>query len=85
MPKTAVGLFEHPGLVDDVVREKVRNLKEPAAFEVTGVMSFPHLDFEVDCKLLGDTYEKPPENVNACHSQLVLRSCRHTAVECPDC
>ena len=48
MPKTTVGLFEHPGLVDDVVREieslgfprnEVRNLKEPAAFEVTGVMS----------------------------------------------
>ena len=38
MPKTTVGLFEHPGLVDDVVREigslgfprnEVRNLEEP--------------------------------------------------------
>jgi hypothetical protein len=57
MPKTTVGLFEHPGLVDDVVREieslgfprnEVRNLKEPAVFEVTGVMSFPRLDFEID-------------------------------------
>ena len=56
MPKTTVGLFEHFGLVGDVVREiealgfprnEVRNLKEPAAFEVTGVMSFPCLDFEV--------------------------------------
>ena len=45
MPKTTVGLFEHFGLVGDVVREiealgfprnEVRNLKEPAAFEVTG-------------------------------------------------
>ena len=57
MPKTAVGLFENPGLVDDVVceiealgfpRKEVRTLDEPATFEVTGVMSFPRLDFEVD-------------------------------------
>jgi hypothetical protein len=57
MPKTTVGLFENPGLVDDVVREiealgfprrEVRSLQEPATFEVTGVMSFPRLDFEVD-------------------------------------
>ena len=57
MPKTAVGLFESPGLVDDIVREiealgfprkEVRELEEPATFDVTGVMSFPRLDFEVD-------------------------------------
>jgi hypothetical protein len=57
MPKTAVGLFERPDLVDGVVREiealgfprkEVRTLTEPATFEVTGVMSFPRLDFEVD-------------------------------------
>ena len=57
MPKTAVGLFEIPGIVDSVVREietlgfprkEVRTLAEPATFEVTGVMSFPRLDFEVD-------------------------------------
>jgi len=57
MPKTAVGLFENPGLVDSVVREiealgfprkEVRTLAEPATFEVTGVMSFPRLDFEVE-------------------------------------
>jgi hypothetical protein len=57
MPKTAVGLFENPGLADSVVREiealgfprkEVRTLAEPATFEVTGVMSFPRLDFEVD-------------------------------------
>jgi len=57
MPKTVVGLFENPGLVDGVVRElealgfprkEVRTLTEPATFEVTGVMSFPRLDFEVD-------------------------------------
>jgi hypothetical protein len=56
MPKTAVGLFENPNLVDDVVREiealgfprkEVRTLEEPANFEVTGVMSFPRLDYEV--------------------------------------
>jgi hypothetical protein len=43
--------------VDDVVREiealgfprrEVRTLNEPASFDVTGVMSFPRLDFEVD-------------------------------------
>jgi hypothetical protein len=43
--------------VDSVVREiealgfprrEVRTLAEPAIFEVTGVMSFPRLDFEVD-------------------------------------
>jgi hypothetical protein len=57
MPKTAVGLFENSGPVDDVVREiealgfprrEVRTLDEPASFEVTGVMSFPRLEFEVD-------------------------------------
>ncbi|MDQ2950465.1 MAG: hypothetical protein M3Y27_31750 [Acidobacteriota bacterium] len=57
MPKTVVGLFENAQLVDDAVREiealgfpvqEVRRLKEPAYFEVTGVMSFPRLDFEVD-------------------------------------
>jgi hypothetical protein len=57
MPKTVVGLFENPGLVDGVVREiealgfprnEVRALAEPKAFDVTGVMSFPRLDFEVD-------------------------------------
>jgi len=57
MPKTVVGLFENSGLVDDVVREiealgfprqEVRTVKEPITFEVTGVMSFPRLDFEVD-------------------------------------
>ena len=57
MPKTAVGLFENPRLVDEVVseieslgfpRKEVRTLEEPASFEVTGVMSFPRLDFEVE-------------------------------------
>ena len=57
MPKTAVGLFEKPDLVDSVVREietlgfprkEVRTIAEPTTFEVTGVMSFPRLDFEVD-------------------------------------
>jgi len=57
MPKTVVGLFENPDCVDDVVRDiealgfprnQVRTLEEPKAFDVTGVMSFPRLDFEVD-------------------------------------
>jgi hypothetical protein len=59
MPKTAIGLFENPGLVEDVIREiedlgfprrEVRTLKEPVSFEVTGVMSFPRLDFEVELR-----------------------------------
>ena len=57
MPKTVVGLFANPGLVDDIVRDiealgfprkEVRSLEEPTTFIVTGVMSFPRLDFEVD-------------------------------------
>mgnify|MGYP000222533117 CR=1 FL=1 len=56
MPKTAVGLFEKPDIVDDVMRQiealgfprkEIRTIEEPATFEVTGVMSFPRLDFEV--------------------------------------
>ena len=46
-----------PDQIDEVVREiealgfpqqDVRTLTEPATFEVTGVMSFPRLDFEVE-------------------------------------
>jgi hypothetical protein len=57
MPKTAVGLFETPDRLDDVVRDiealgfprnEIRTLEEPKAFDVTGVMSFPRIDFEVD-------------------------------------
>ena len=57
MPKTTVGLFEDPGVVEEVVREiaalgfprnEVRVLDEPPTFPVTGVMSFARLDFEVD-------------------------------------
>jgi len=57
MPTTAVGLFEDPRIAEDVVREieglgfprnEIRILDEPATFEVTGVMSFALLDFEVD-------------------------------------
>lgn len=56
MPKTTVGLFKDPNVVEDVVREieatgiprnEVRTLDEPAAFPVDGVMSFARLDFEV--------------------------------------
>lgn len=57
MPKTAVGLFQNPDFANDVVhdievlgfpRREVRSLEEPASFDVTGVMSFPRLDFEVE-------------------------------------
>jgi len=56
MPKTAVGLFEKPDIVDAVVREiealgfprkEIRTVEEPATFEAIGVMSFPRLEFEV--------------------------------------
>lgn len=54
MPKTAVGLFEKPDIVDAVVREiealgfprkEIRTIEEPATFEAIGVMSFPRLEF----------------------------------------
>jgi hypothetical protein len=57
MAKTAVGLFENPGSVDEVVRElkasgipqkDVRVLGEPREMAGSGVMSTPHTDFEVD-------------------------------------
>lgn len=57
MPKTAVGLFQNSRLVDEVVREieaagfprkEIRTLSEPASFDITGVMSFPRLDFETE-------------------------------------
>jgi hypothetical protein len=57
MPKTVVGLFESPALMDNAVREievlgfpakEIHTLKEPATFAVTGVMSFPRLDFETE-------------------------------------
>jgi len=57
MAKTAVGLFENPSSVDDVVHEleasgfprnDVRVLGEPREMAGSGVMSAPHTDFEVD-------------------------------------
>ena len=57
MAKTAVGLFENPGSVDEVVRELKasgipqkdgRVLGEPREMAGGGVMSTPHTDFEVD-------------------------------------
>lgn len=56
MAKTAVGLFENPGSVDDVVRDlvasgfsqnDVRVLGEPRDMGGSGVMSTPRTDFEV--------------------------------------
>jgi hypothetical protein len=57
MPKTVVGLFDDAQLVDAAVheiealgfpRQEVRAMREPTSFDVTGVMSFPRIDFEVD-------------------------------------
>ncbi len=57
MPKTAVGLFKNPEVVDTVVHEiesigfprnEIRILGEPLDLAVTGVRSIPNIDFEVD-------------------------------------
>lgn len=57
MPKTAVGLFNSADVADEIVRNiealgiprrEVRAVAEPLDMAVTGVMSMPHLDFEVD-------------------------------------
>jgi hypothetical protein len=57
MPKTAVGLFENAARANSAVREiedlgfprrEVRKVEEPKTFDITGVMSFPRLDFEVE-------------------------------------
>ena len=56
MAKTAVGLFENPGSVDEAVRDleangfprnDVRVLGEPREMAGSGAMSIPHTDFEV--------------------------------------
>jgi len=56
MAKTAIGLFENPSSVDEVVRDleasgfprnDVRVLGEPVEMAGSGLMSTPHSDFEV--------------------------------------
>jgi hypothetical protein len=56
MSKTAVGLFENPGLADQVVRDleasgfprnKVRILSESLDMPSSGAMGIPNIDFEV--------------------------------------
>jgi hypothetical protein len=56
MSKTVVGLFEHPGVVDQVVRDldasafprdKIRIVGEPREMQGDGVTSTPRIDFEV--------------------------------------
>ena len=68
MSKTTVGLFENPGLADEVVhdleasgfpRNDIRVLSEPLDMAVTGAMSTPHHDFQValnrDLRTIGAT------------------------------
>jgi hypothetical protein len=64
MPKTAVGLLKNEEELEQVVseiealgisRNGLRELKEPAEFDVTGVMSFPRVEYEVE---LGHTLAK---------------------------
>lgn len=59
MPKTTVGMFKNPNEVETVVREieglgfprqEIRVVDEPKTFDVTGVMSFARLDYEVELK-----------------------------------
>lgn len=56
MSRTAIGLFENPGSVDELVRDleasgfprkDVRVLGEPREMAGSGVLSTPHTDFEV--------------------------------------
>jgi hypothetical protein len=56
MSKTAVGLFEQPGVAEQVVhdldasalaRTKIRVLGEPLDMSANGIMSTPRTDFEV--------------------------------------
>ena len=56
MSKTAVGLFENPGVADQVVhdldasafpRDEIRILGEPRDMGDIGIMGTPHTDFEV--------------------------------------
>jgi hypothetical protein len=66
MSKTAVGLFQHPGVADQVVhdldarafpRNEIRILGEPREMSGDGVTSIPRIDFEVglnrDLKAIG--------------------------------
>jgi hypothetical protein len=57
MAKTAVGLFENSGSMDDVVRDleaggftrtDIRVLGEPREMSGSGMMSIPRTDFEVE-------------------------------------
>lgn len=57
MNKTAVGLFQAPGVVDQVVREiedlgfprnEIHAVGEPLDLAVHGVTSMPHIEFEVE-------------------------------------
>lgn len=59
MPRTALGLFGEPQGLEEVIREiealgiprnEIRTVMEPATFEITSLMSFPRLDFEVDLR-----------------------------------
>ncbi|HXM40748.1 MAG TPA: hypothetical protein VN924_05820 [Bryobacteraceae bacterium] len=71
MSKTAVGLFENPGVADQVVhdldtnsfpRKEIRVIREPLGMAVTEVTSIPHTDFEVgldrDLKAIGASQEE---------------------------
>jgi hypothetical protein len=73
MSKTAVGLFEHTGVANQVVhdldasafpRDQIRILGEPRGMSSDGMMSTPRTDFEVglDRELLAIGASEPEAN-----------------------
>jgi hypothetical protein len=55
--KTAVGLFDNPKLVNQIIgeveaiglpRNHIHAVGEPLDFAVTGIMEIPHIEFEVE-------------------------------------
>jgi hypothetical protein len=84
MSKTAVGLFENPGVADAVVHDldacafpqnEIRVLSEPLDMAVAGVTSIPHVDFEVG---LGRELQAIGANVQEANSY--IQGVRHGRV-----
>lgn len=55
MPRTVVGLFPNPEAADHAItaleglglrRNEIQTLQEPESFDVTGIMSFPRIEYE---------------------------------------
>ncbi len=85
MAKTAVGLFENQGLVDEVVHDleasglpgnDVRVLREPRDMAVAGIMSTPRSDFQEtvtqDLRRIGATEKEAEAYVQGVRRGAVL-------------